>query len=78
MKELTTEVWSLNFQLKGDKLCFITRTPQGEKKRYTTTLPPRMAAAVAKQVDAHLKQEERIAAMTPAEKAEHYAEMMGS
>ncbi len=77
-KQLTTEVWGLNFFLKGKRLCWVTRTPQGKETRYWMDVPPKALKAIEKVVNEHLEAEAEDAKLTPAELAEKYQEMMGS
>jgi hypothetical protein len=73
-----TDVYGLRFFIKGKRICFIVHTPQGKETRHWADLPPKTLAAVMKEINAHLEEEARVAAMTPQERAEMYQEMMGS
>jgi predicted Fe-S protein YdhL (DUF1289 family) len=72
MKQLTTEIWGLNFLIKGNRLCFITRTPQGVETHHWVTMTAKMKAAVTQKVEAHLTALEERAKMTPQQIADSY------
>lgn len=74
-RELTTEVWGLDFFTEGDRLCFIVKDPYGKKdKKYWVDMPPRMAKAVNKEVDDYLNHKEEESKMSPDELRERYKE----
>lgn len=78
MKQLTTEVYGLNFLIKGNRLCFIVRSPQGKETNYWTPLNPRTLKVISKLIKDHIDAEEIDKNLTPAQLAEKYQEMMGS
>jgi len=77
-QELTTEVWGLNFIVKGAKLGFVMTTPQGKRQVMWTKMPPRMSKVVNAEVKEYLDEKAAEAKLTPAQIAEKYEEMMGS
>ena len=78
MDQLTTEVYGLNFLIKGNRICFITRTPQGKETKYWNDLTPRTIKAISKVINEHLEAEAIDKNLTQAQLAEKYQEMMGS
>jgi hypothetical protein len=77
-KEITTEVYGLSFQIKGNRLCFVTRSSEGITKRHWVSMTKTMAKNIGKIVDEYLQHKEEEAKLTPQQLAEKYQEFMGS
>lgn len=78
MKPIHTDIWSLRFLVKGNRICFIVRTPEGKEKRHWADLPPRTLAAIMEEINEHLEYEAELESMSPEELAERFKETMGS
>jgi hypothetical protein len=76
--ELTTEVWGLNFFVRGAKVCFVVCDPAGKQKRFWAKMTPRMSKAVNECVNDYLEDKAADAALTPQQLAKKYEECMGS
>jgi hypothetical protein len=76
--EIHTDVWNLRFFVKGNRICFITRTPEGKESRHWSDLSPKTLKAITKEINAYSAQKTKEAAMTSKERAEYHEEMMGT
>lgn len=79
--ELTTECWALKLVFstaRSDMVGLRTRTPEGKETTHWTHMPPAMARKVMKVVETHVAYKDKIAAMTPAQQAEYFQEVMGT
>jgi hypothetical protein len=74
---ITTELWNLRFFLKGKRICFIARTPQGVESRHWADLSPRTMTVLNDLVDKHLEAKEAESKLTWEQRAEKYREMSG-
>jgi hypothetical protein len=63
---------------RAEHLGFKFRTPQGRETTRWVKAEAEILRMIHRYIDPHVEYKERIAAMSEAEKAEHFKEMMGS
>ena len=73
---INTDVDGIRFQVKGKRICFTIMDEKGKNKNYWLTMPDKLAKALSDSIQSEADYKDMIEKMTPAQKAEHYAEFV--
>jgi hypothetical protein len=75
-KMIHTDVAGVSFQVKGKKICFTIMDDKGKNKNYLIPMSDKLANALNASIKSEADYKDMIDKMTPAQKAEHYAEFV--
>jgi len=73
-KMIHTDVAGVSFQVKGKKICFTIMDRNGKNRNYCIPMTDKLANALNDAIKSETDYKDMIEKMTPAQKAEHYAE----
>ena len=73
-KMIHTDVAGVSFQVKGKKICFTIMDNKGKNRNYLIPMSDKLADALKASIKSEADYKDMIERMTPAQKAEHYAE----
>jgi hypothetical protein len=75
-KMIHTDVDGVSFQVKGKKICFTIMNKKGKNQNYWLPMTDKLANALKDSIKSETDYKDMIERMTPAQKAEHYAEFI--